>query len=124
MSDTLETGIKEMWRLADGTKLGEIDRAGRTVFGAWSDTAVLLAPFALGDHVGEGAGLYVANCILCHGVPGIDNGGAIPNLGYSAPEVLNEIYDLYIDLDASEEQLEFPVLYTNARAGTCRVTTA
>ncbi len=33
-------------------------------------------------------------------------------------EVLNEIYDLFIDLDASEEQLEFPVLYTNARAGT------
>ncbi len=33
-------------------------------------------------------------------------------------EVLNEIYDLFIDLDASEEQLGFPVLYTNARAGT------
>jgi GTP-binding protein len=33
-------------------------------------------------------------------------------------EVLNEIYDLFIDLDASEEQLEFPVLYTNAKAGT------
>src|SRR6187397_613707 len=34
------------------------------------------------------------------------------------PEVLNEIYDLFIDLDAAEEQLEFPVLYTSARAGT------
>ncbi len=33
-------------------------------------------------------------------------------------EVLNEIYDLFIDLDASESQLEFPVLYTNARTGT------
>jgi len=33
-------------------------------------------------------------------------------------EVLNEIYDLFIDLDATEEQLEFPVLYTNAKAGT------
>jgi GTP-binding protein len=33
-------------------------------------------------------------------------------------EVLNEIYDLFIDLDATEEQLEFPVLYTSARAGT------
>jgi GTP-binding protein len=33
-------------------------------------------------------------------------------------EVLNEIYDLFIDLDASEEQLDFPVLYTNARKGT------
>jgi GTP-binding protein len=33
-------------------------------------------------------------------------------------EVLNEIYDLFIDLDANEDQLDFPVLYTNARLGT------
>jgi GTP-binding protein len=33
-------------------------------------------------------------------------------------EVLNEIYDLFIDLDAAEEQLDFPVLYTNAKTGT------
>ena len=32
-------------------------------------------------------------------------------------EVLNEVYDLFIDLDATEEQLEFPVFYTNARTG-------
>src|SRR6266516_4780240 len=35
-----------------------------------------------------------------------------------AGEVLNEIYDLFIDLDANEDQLNFPVLYTNARTGT------
>ncbi|HEX2440776.1 MAG TPA: translational GTPase TypA [Methylomirabilota bacterium] len=33
-------------------------------------------------------------------------------------EVLDEVYDLFIDLDAAEDQLEFPVLYTNARTGT------
>jgi GTP-binding protein len=33
-------------------------------------------------------------------------------------EVLDEIYDLFIDLDADESQLEFPVLYTDARRGT------
>ena len=33
-------------------------------------------------------------------------------------EVLNEVYDLFIDLDAVEDQLEFPVLYTNAKTGT------
>jgi GTP-binding protein len=32
-------------------------------------------------------------------------------------EVLDEIYDLFIDLDAGEEQLDFPVLYANAKAG-------
>jgi GTP-binding protein len=35
-----------------------------------------------------------------------------------AAEVLNEVYDLFIDLDATEEQLDFPILYTNARTGT------
>ena len=35
-----------------------------------------------------------------------------------AQEVLNEVYDLFIDLDADEDQLDFPVLYTNAKLGT------
>ncbi len=35
-----------------------------------------------------------------------------------AQEVLNEIYDLFIDLDATEDQLDFPVLYSNAKLGT------
>ena len=38
------------------------------------------------------------------------------------PEVLNEIYDLFIDLDAREDQLDFPVLYANARAGIAKTT--
>ena len=32
-------------------------------------------------------------------------------------EVINEVYDLFIDLDATEEQIEFPILYTNAKIG-------
>jgi GTP-binding protein len=32
-------------------------------------------------------------------------------------EVLDEVYDLFIDLDANDEQLEFPVLYTNGKLG-------
>jgi GTP-binding protein len=45
----------------------------------------------------------------------IDRGDARPK------DVLNEIYDLFIDLDATEEQIEFPVLYTSGRAGTASV---
>jgi GTP-binding protein len=37
-------------------------------------------------------------------------------------EVLDEIYDLFIDLDAHQDQLDFPVLYTIARDGICRLT--
>ena len=32
-------------------------------------------------------------------------------------EVVNEVYDLFIDLDATDEQIEFPILYTNAKKG-------
>jgi quinohemoprotein ethanol dehydrogenase len=34
-------------------------------------------------HVQEGTALYVSNCVFCHGVPGVDRGGNVPNLGYS-----------------------------------------
>jgi GTP-binding protein len=46
----------------------------------------------------------------------IDRADARPN------EVVNEVFDLFIDLDAGEDQLDFPVLYSNARAGLCRRT--
>jgi len=36
-------------------------------------------------------------------------------------EVINEVYDLFIDLDANEDQLEFPIVYTNAKKGTATV---
>ncbi|MFQ6605137.1 MAG: translational GTPase TypA [Fidelibacterota bacterium] len=41
----------------------------------------------------------------------IDRGDARIN------EVLDEVYDLFIDLDANDDQIEFPVVYTNAKAG-------
>jgi len=37
-------------------------------------------------------------------------------------EVTNEVYDLFIDLDATEEQIEFPILYTNAKTGVAHTT--
>src|SRR5579872_4550990 len=37
-------------------------------------------------------------------------------------EVLNEVYDLFIDLDATEDQLDFPVLYTIAKTGIAKRT--
>lgn len=40
------------------------------------------------NHVADGTALYVSNCVFCHGVPGVDRGGNIPNLGYSAQAVI------------------------------------
>lgn len=43
------------------------------------------------EDVAPGTGLYVANCAGCHGVPGVNSGGNIPNLGFSARETLEEL---------------------------------
>ena len=37
-------------------------------------------------------------------------------------EVLNEVYDLFIDLEAHEDQLDFPIIYTNAKTGVAKQT--
>jgi quinohemoprotein ethanol dehydrogenase len=39
-------------------------------------------------HVKEGTLLYVSNCVFCHGVPGVDRGGNVKNLGYSSSAVI------------------------------------
>src|SRR3954454_25411445 len=39
-------------------------------------------------------------------------------------EVVDEVYELFIDLGASEDQIEFPIVYTNARAGCASLTPA
>jgi quinohemoprotein ethanol dehydrogenase len=39
-------------------------------------------------HVEAGTALYVSNCAFCHGVPGVDRGGNVPNLGYSSRETI------------------------------------
>ena len=39
-------------------------------------------------HVQEGTLLYVSNCVFCHGVPGVDRGGNVKNLGYSTSAVI------------------------------------
>ena len=36
-------------------------------------------------------------------------------------EVVDEVYDLFIDLDATDEQIEFPILYTNAKEGVAHI---
>jgi len=61
---------------------------------------------------------YVLGKALEGGLPPIVVINKIDRADARAQEVLNEIYDLFIDLDAKEDQLDFPVLYTNAKSGT------
>jgi GTP-binding protein len=61
---------------------------------------------------------FVLRKALERGLPPIVVLNKIDRADARPAEVLNEVYDLFIDLDATEDQIEFPVLYTNAREGT------
>ena len=45
-------------------------------------------------HVPEGAALYVAACAVCHGVPGVNRGGNVRNLGYVPTETIANLKDI------------------------------
>ncbi|MEZ5820925.1 MAG: PQQ-dependent dehydrogenase, methanol/ethanol family [Xanthobacteraceae bacterium] len=44
-------------------------------------------------HVGEGTLLYLSNCVFCHGVPGVDKGGNVRNLGYVPKDTIANLKD-------------------------------
>ena len=61
---------------------------------------------------------YVLSKALEAGLPPIVVINKIDRPDARAQEVVNELFDLFIDLDAREDQLDFPILYTNAKLGT------
>jgi len=88
---------------------GEVERALSMV-----DGAVLLVDSSEGPLPQT---RFVLKKTLDRGLPVIVVVNKIDRKDARTEEVLNEIYDLFIDLDASEEQLEFPVLYAIGREG-------
>ncbi len=64
---------------------------------------------------------FVLGKAFARGLPPIVVINKIDRSDARSAEVLNEIFDLFIDLDASEAQLDFPVIYTDGRKGTATV---
>ena len=60
---------------------------------------------------------FVLGKALEHGLPAIVVINKIDRKDARPAEALDEVYDLFIDLEATEQQIEFPVLYANAKAG-------
>src|SRR5512132_2433381 len=105
-----------------GVKINIVDTPGHSDFGGEVERALKLVDgVMLLVDASEGPlpqTRYVLTKALEGKLPPIVVINKIDRADARAQEVLNEIYDLFIDLDAKEEQLEFPVLYTNAKAGT------
>ncbi|MGB6876962.1 MAG: translational GTPase TypA [Candidatus Acidiferrales bacterium] len=104
-----------------GTKINIVDTPGHSDFGGEVERALRMVDgVLLLVDASEGPlpqTRYVLQKALQAHLPPIIVLNKIDRSDARAKEVLDEIYDLFIDLDATEDQLSFPVLYTNAKTG-------
>ena len=104
-----------------GVKINIVDTPGHSDFGGEVERALRMVDgVLLLVDASEGPlpqTRYVLQKALAAKLPPIVVLNKIDRQDARPAEVLNEIYDLFIDLDATEDQLEFPVLYTNAKRG-------
>src|SRR5881398_2342872 len=105
-----------------GTRINIVDTPGHADFGGEVErTLKMVDGVMLLVDASEGPlpqTRFVLKKALEAGLPPIVVINKIDRPDARTQEVLNEIYDLFIDLDATEDQLDFPVLYTNGRVGT------
>src|SRR5689334_2596926 len=107
-----------------GVKINIVDTPGHSDFGGEVERALKLVDgVMLLVDASEGPlpqTRYVLSKALEGHLPPIVVINKIDRPDARIQEVLNEIYDLFIDLDAVEDQLDFPVIYTNAKLGIAR----
>ncbi|HEV2297562.1 MAG TPA: translational GTPase TypA [Candidatus Acidoferrales bacterium] len=103
------------------TKINIVDTPGHSDFGGEVERALRMVDgVLLLVDASEGPlpqTRYVLQKALQAHLPPIIVLNKIDRADARTEEVLDEVYDLFIDLDATEDQLSFPVLYTNAKTG-------
>ncbi|MGH9775088.1 MAG: translational GTPase TypA [Candidatus Acidiferrales bacterium] len=104
-----------------GTKINIVDTPGHSDFGGEVERALRMVDgVLLLVDASEGPlpqTRYVLQKALAAHLPPVIVLNKIDRPDARISEVLDEVYDLFIDLDATEDQLSFPVLYTNAKTG-------
>jgi len=107
-----------------GVKINIVDTPGHSDFGGEVERALTLVDgVLLLVDASEGPlpqTRYVLRKALEAKLPPIIVVNKIDRSDARPQEVVNEIYDLFIDLDAAEDQLDFPILYANARSGVAK----
>ena len=106
----------------EGVRLNIVDTPGHADFGGEVERSLLMvdAVLLLVD-ASEGPlpqTRYVLRKAMARHLPVIVALNKIDRSDARPAEVLDEVYELFIDLGADEQQIEFPVIYTNAKAGT------
>ncbi|HEX9723359.1 MAG TPA: translational GTPase TypA [Vicinamibacteria bacterium] len=108
----------------EGVKINIVDTPGHADFGGEVERALSMVDGAmLLVDASEGPlpqTRYVLSKALAAKLPLLLVVNKIDRPDARIQEVVNEVYDLFIDLDATEDQLDFPVLYAVARRGTVR----
>src|SRR3954468_24715421 len=110
------------FRLDDNTKINLIDTPGRSDFGGEVERVLSMADgcFLLVD-AAEGPmpqTRFVLKKAFQHELRPIVIINKIDRPDARCAEVLNEVFDLFMELGADDEALDFPVLYASGRAGT------
>ena len=107
-----------------GVKINIVDTPGHSDFGGEVERALKMVDgVVLLVDASEGPlpqTRYVLMKALESHLPAIAVINKIDRPDARIQEVVNELYDLFIDLDATEDQLDFPIIYTNARAGVAK----
>ena len=104
-----------------GVKINIVDTPGHADFGGEVERSLNLVDGVL-LLVDSSEGplpqtLFVLKKALTRNLPVILVINKIDRADARIKEVVDEVYDLFIDLDATDEQIEFPVIYTNAKDG-------
>ena len=106
----------------DGIRLNIVDTPGHADFGGeverslnMVDSVLLLVDAAEGPLPQT---RYVLQKAMSHHLPVVVVINKIDRGDARAPEVLDAVYELFMDLGADEKQIDFPVVYTNAKTGT------
>lgn len=104
-----------------GVKLNIVDTPGHADFGGEVErTLKMVNGVMLLVDSSEGPlpqTRFVLRKALEHDLPAIVVINKIDRSDARISEVINEVYDLFIDLDAREDQIDFPIVYTNAKLG-------
>jgi GTP-binding protein len=105
-----------------GIRLNIVDTPGHADFGGEVERSLLMVDSVLLlVDAAEGPlpqTRYVLQKAMARHLPVVVAINKIDRSDARPPEVLDEIYELFMDLGADEHQIEFPVVYTNAKLGT------